>query len=87
MPHPHTGGIDSSFAISFSQIKMLRKTPGSPASITFELVESGFLGFPKQHTWNAAHCSKLFKHSKKKKKKESEEEAEEEGRGRFSYLV
>ena len=46
------------------------KTPGSPpASISFELVEPGFPGFLKQHTRNAAYCSKLFKHSGGKKKR------------------
>lgn len=57
------------FLFFFFQIKTLRKTPGSPpASISFELVEPGFPGFLKQHTRNAAYCSKLFKHSGGKKK-------------------
>ena len=81
---PQTGGRDSRLAISFFffffQIKKLRKTPGSPpARISFELVEPGFPGFLKQHTRNAAHCSKLFKHSGGKKKGEAG--------GRFPYLV
>ena len=76
----HAWPFISFFFFFFFQIKTLRKTPGSPpASISFELVEPGFPGFLKQHTRNAAYCSKLFKHSGGKKKGEAG--------ARFPYLV
>lgn len=56
MPHPQTGGVDSSFAISCSEIRMLRKTPGFPASIPFELVESVSLASLSTHM----ECSSIL---------------------------
>lgn len=61
MPHPQPGGVDSGFATACSQIQMLRKTPGFPASIPFELVESGLPGFPK-HTHGMQHTAANSKH-------------------------
>lgn len=74
LPHPKQAAQIHALPFLFLKSKCYVKLQGPPASITFELVESGFPGFPKQHTRNAAYCSKLFKHSGGKKKKKTEEE-------------